>query len=77
MDIESLGGGAGAGLIGTILTVFGFGRRVNKLEDNKQEKSVCDAIHKGTDGKIDVLLEGQKLIFVKIDAINEYLRNQR
>ena len=40
-DLESLGGGAGAGLIGTFLAIFGFNRRISKLEDGKQDRATC------------------------------------
>ena len=70
-DIESLGGGAGAGLIGAILGIFG----INKKVDGKQDIKVCDVIHKSIDDKFTVLIEGQGKLFNKIDSINEYLRN--
>ena len=41
-DIQSLGSGAGAGIIGAILVAFGFNRRVNNLEENKQDMGVCE-----------------------------------
>ena len=74
-DLESLGGGAGTGIIGAILVAFGFGRRVNKLEESKQEKAVCNALHKSIDEKFDILIEGQGKLFDKFDKMNEYLRN--
>ena len=74
-DIESLGGGAGTGIIGAILVAFGFGRRVNRLEDGKQDKSSCIPIHKSIDEKFDILIKGQEKLFDKFDRINEYLRN--
>lgn len=80
-DIESLGGGAGAGIVGgifgAILTAFGINRRVNKIEDGKQDKIVCDTIHKSIDDKFGVLIEGQSKLFDKVDSINDYLRNQK
>lgn len=74
-DIESLGGGAGTGIIGAILVAFGFGRRVSKLEDGKQDKSSCIPIHKNIDEKFEIVIKGQEKLFDKIDSINEYLRN--
>ena len=76
-DIESLGGGAGTGIIGAILVAFGFGRRVNKLEDGKQDKSSCIPIHRNIDDKFDILIKGQEKLFDKFDKINEYLRNEK
>ena len=77
MDLESLGGGAGAGLIGAILGVLGINRRVNKLEDAKQDKSICDSVHKGIDDKFKILVEGQKYVIERLDKLNEYIRNHR
>ena len=74
-DLESLGGGAGAGLIGAILGVFGINRRINKLEESKQDKSACGLIHKAIDEKFTILIDGQKRIFESIDDLNDYLRN--
>jgi hypothetical protein len=77
LDLESLGGGAGAGLIGAILGIFGINRRINKIEDCKQDKSVCEATHKSIDEKFTILIDGQSKLFDKVDSINEYLRNQK
>ena len=75
MNIESLLGGGGTGIIGAILVAFGFNSRVNKIEDSKQDKSVCNAVHKSIDDKFNVLIEGQGELFDKVDRMNEYLRN--
>ena len=60
MDLESVGGmagsGAGGGIIGVIIAFFGFNRRINKLEDGKQDKFACLPIHKGIDDKFDTIL---------------------
>ena len=78
-DIESLGGGAGAGLIagifGAIASVLGINRRVNRVENDKQDKSVCNVVHKSIDDKFNILIEGQGKLFDKVDRMNEYLRN--
>ena len=75
-DLESLGGGAGTGIIGAILVAFGFGRRVNKLEDGKQDKSSCVPIHKGIDEKFDTIIKGQDKIWERLDSLNDYVRNK-
>ena len=77
MDFESLGGGAGAGLIGAVLGIFGINRRVNNIERLKQDKAVCDALHKSADDKFDVLINGQEKIFNRLDNLNDYLRNHK
>jgi len=74
-ELETLGIGTGGGLIGAILGVFGINRRVNKLEEQKQDKILCETIHKGAEHKFTVLIEGQNRIFERIDALNDYLRN--
>lgn len=77
MDLESLAGGGGAGFIGAILGVLGLNRRMNKLEDGKQDKSVCDALHENIMTTFSDLKEGQRKIFDKIDDINTFLRNTK
>ena len=42
MDYESLGYGGAGGLVMAVLTFLGWNRRLNRLEENKQERSVCD-----------------------------------
>ena len=74
-DIESIGTGAGAGLIGAILGVLGINRRVNKIEEQKQDKTLCEVIHKGIDTQFEDIKGGQRAIFEQIKNINEYLRN--
>ena len=77
MDLESLGSGAGAGLIGAILGVFGITRRVGKIEKDKQDKTVCDALHKSADDKFNILIKGQEKLFDKLDNLNVYLRDHK
>ena len=45
MDFESLGAGAGAGLITSILSIIGFNRRLCKVEDDKATKDVVEGLH--------------------------------
>jgi len=77
MDIESLGGGAGTGLIGAFLGYLGFSRRLNKLEDCKQDKSVCNVAHENIRNTFDDIKEDTRKIFDKIDDINRFLRNPK
>lgn len=42
MNLESLGTGAGAGFVISILTALGWNRRINHLEEKKQDITVCD-----------------------------------
>ena len=74
-DIESMGGGGITGLFIGILTAFGLKSKVDKLDDKKQDKSVCDAVHKSIDDKFTILINGQTKLFDKVDGINNYLRN--
>jgi len=81
-DIETLGISTGGGLIGAILGVLGINRRVNKIEDSKQDKSACIPIHKGIDEKFIIMVdiqreikEDQRAIRERIDSINDHLRN--
>jgi len=76
MDIESLGGGAGTGIIGAILVAFGFSRRVSKLEDGKLNKDVFVEFRKNVDDKFNTIIEGQSKIWDRLDSLNDYVRNK-
>jgi len=76
-DLETLGIGTGGGLIGAILGVFGINRRVNNIEKSKQDKTVCDALHKSADDKFNILINGQEKIFSRLENLNDYLRNHK
>ena len=76
-DLESIGGGAGAGLIGAILGAFGFNRRINKIEDFKQDKTVCKVTHKGIDEKFEIMVDLQKEIRERLDVLNDFVRNKK
>lgn len=77
MNIESLLGGGGTGIIGAILVAFGFSRRVNKLEDGKLDKDVFVEFRKNADEKFNTIIEGQSKIWERLDSLNDYVRNQR
>ncbi len=77
MDLESLGGGAGAGIIGAILGAFGISRRVSKIEKDKQDKIVCDTLHKSVDDKFNILIKGQEKLSDKFDDLNNYMRDHK
>ena len=49
MSLEQAGYGGIGGLIVALGAIFGWSRRLNKLEDNKQDKTVCEANHKIVD----------------------------
>ena len=75
-DIESLGGGLVTGFVGAIGGVLGINRRVNKVEESKQDKTLCEVMHRGIDSKFLDIKESQKAIFEQIKSINEYIRNR-
>ena len=77
MDLESIGSGAGAGLISGILGVLGINRRMNKIEDSKQDKTVCDVMHKGIDEKFVIMVDLQKEIREQLNDLNIYIRNKK
>ena len=77
MDLESLGGGGISGLFIGILTAIGLKSRINKLEDKKQDRSVCDAIHKSIDEKFERLIIGQDKVWQRLDSLNDYIRNKK
>ena len=74
-DIESIGSGGVAGLVGAILGVFGISRRINKVEEEKQDKILCQSIHEGANYKFNTLIDGQNRIFERLNDLNDYLRN--
>lgn len=76
-DIESIGSGAGAGLIGAVLAVLGINRRMKKVEDDKQDKSVCEVLHKSSDEKFERIIKGQDKLFEKVENLDNYLRNHK
>ena len=79
-DIESLGGGAGAGIVGgifgAILTAFGINRRVNRLEEEKLGKDVFVEFRKSVDEKFNTIIESQGKIWDRLDSLNDYMRNK-
>jgi len=77
MDFESLGTGGIGGVIIGILTAFGINYRVKRIEENKQDKTVCSALHKSSDDKFEILIKGQEKIFNRLDNLNDYLRNNK
>jgi hypothetical protein len=77
MDIESLLGGGGSGLVASIVAAFGFNRRLKYVESCKQEKSLCEERHKGTDKRLDRIEQTQHDIFSEIKDLNDYVRNRK
>lgn len=69
LDLESLGGGAGAGILGSILAVFGFHRRMNRLEDEKQNRTVCNALHESIDKRLETLQNSIDHLTGRIDLL--------
>jgi hypothetical protein len=76
-DLESLGSGGISGLFVSIITALGLKGKIDRLEDKKQDKSLCDTLHKSINEKFDLIIKGQDKLFEKIDGINDYLRNQK
>lgn len=74
-DLESVGPGGISGLFFSLLGVFGINRRVNKMEETKQDKTWCEVTHKGIDTQFSDIKEGQRAIFEELKDINKYLRN--
>jgi hypothetical protein len=53
MDLESLGGGGISGFVVALVGVFGFSRRLSKLENEKFNKDVCELCKKDSDARLD------------------------
>jgi len=77
MDLESLLGGGGSGLVASIVAAFGFNRRLKNVESCKQEKTLCEQIHKGTDQRLDRIEQTQHDIFSELKDMNDYVRNRK
>lgn len=69
LDLESLGGGAGAGMFGSVLAVFGFHRRLNRLEDCKQNKAVCEALHDSIDKHLEIIQNSIDHLTERVDFL--------
>ncbi len=60
MDFETIGAGAGSGVVGVILAFFGFKSRLDNMEKKvcgKVDKGVCVAIEKSVDDKFDAQMD--------------------
>jgi hypothetical protein len=69
IDLESLGGGAGAGILGSILGLLGFHRRLNSLEKGKQSRAVCSALHESMDKRLETLQNSIDHLTDRIDFL--------
>ena len=70
MNWESIGFGAGSGFMVSLLAALGWNRRINRLEDGKQDKGTCQAIHQGTEQRLERIEN-------KLDSLSDYIRNHR
>lgn len=60
MDIAQLATGGGGGLLASILALFAVHRRLERVEEAKQDKTVCEAHWKfmeSLDHKIDHIID--------------------
>jgi len=69
LDLESLGGGAGAGILGTVLAAIGFHRRLNRVEDGKQDKPVCGSLHEGLRAEMEAMRNSIDHLTGRIDFL--------
>ena len=65
---ETLIGGAIVGGIGSLLVAI-LNRRTNNLEDEKQDKSVCDVLHTGTDKRLDTIQSSINHLIERVDRV--------
>lgn len=68
-DLESLGGGAGAGVIGSVLTVLGVYKRVTRIEDGKQDKGICETKHQSLGDEMRFMRESVDRLTGRIDSL--------
>ncbi len=73
MNLESIGGGAIAGFFIAALSALGISRKINRLDETKQDKEVAIALQKGIDDKFATIVEVQKEIRTELKDLNSYL----
>lgn len=75
MDFESIGGGALTGFVSSILTLLGWNRRMNKLEDFKQSTEVCNQKHAQFMAVQEQTNEDIRYIKVRLDKLYDMMLN--
>ena len=63
MDIETIGTGAGSGIIGALLAFLGLRTRLNRIEtelDDKVNEKTCSATYAGLEKLMHTQMELQK-----------------
>ena len=77
MDLNSVGFGAIGGLFTgfavNVLSAIGLKKRVDIMDRDKQDKSLCEERHKVVAG----LERDVQYIRSRVDEINDHLRNQK
>jgi len=69
LDFESLGGGAATGFFGAIVAGLGFNKRLNKLEDGKQDKPVCESLQEGLRAEMEAMRKSIDHLSNRIDFL--------
>ena len=69
MAYEQIGYGGLGGLIVAGLTLLGWKRRLDKLEDDKVDTKFCDSVHKSVEGNFKDVKEDLKYIRDRVDEI--------
>ena len=69
MAYEQLGYGGLGGLIVAGLTLLGWKRRIDKLEENKVDVKFCDTLHKSVETNFKDVKDDLKYIRDRVDEI--------
>jgi hypothetical protein len=68
-NFESLGTGGVGGLLTGLAMFLGWSRRLNKLEDNKQDKGVCGTVHENLSKELGGLRGDVQHLTDRIDKL--------
>ena len=80
MNFENIGSGGLGGLIGGILALIGFNRRLSRLETKLDEvvsHEVCETIRRQTEGHIEDMKEDMRYIRNRLDTLLDNTKRHR
>lgn len=73
MDLETTGAGAATGFLASLITLLGWNRRLNRVEDEKATKGDIAIVQKQVDEIKEEVKEDRKYIRNRLDDIVDRL----
>ena len=73
MDLETTGASAASGFLASLITLLGWNRRLNKVEDEKATKGDIAIVQRQVDDLRDEVKEDRKYIRNRLDDIMDRL----